>query len=203
MTGVYIILSEPLRRQFVWKDKAYFLGKIRTKQSTYRLLELLASKLSGNEYIISRQQSKPDSGNQKRFFSWYECSEVTKLSASEIAIFHSVNLLKLEFLNIEANLGFLVWILHITFLLLYVQIHISPEKKAQRSENVTHRMCERRWSWSDCAFAVRSGSTSSATFRIRPKYRTYPYKSTVKQFRSFQITVCVLLPNALYVVGTH
>ena len=44
------------------------------------------------------------------------------------------------------------------------------------------------------------------TYRIRPNYRTYPYKRTVKRFRSVQIIVSVrfvyFFINA-YVVGTH
>ena len=43
-------------------------------------------------------------------------------------------------------------------------------------------------------------------YRIRPNYRTYPYKRTVKRFRSLQIIVSVrfvyFFINA-YVVGTH
>ena len=46
----------------------------------------------------------------------------------------------------------------------------------------------------------------SMTYRIRPNNRTYPYKRTVKQFRSLQITarvVFVLFFIKAYVVGTH
>ena len=43
-------------------------------------------------------------------------------------------------------------------------------------------------------------------YRIRPNYRTYPYKRTVKRFRSLQIIISVrfvyFFINA-YVVGTH
>ena len=42
--------------------------------------------------------------------------------------------------------------------------------------------------------------------RIRSTYRTYPYKRTVKQFRSLQITASVLFVYFFvkaYVVGTH
>ena len=43
-------------------------------------------------------------------------------------------------------------------------------------------------------------------YRIQPNYRTYPYKRTVKQFRSLQITARVLFVYFFvkaYVVGTH
>ena len=43
-------------------------------------------------------------------------------------------------------------------------------------------------------------------YRIWPNYRTYPYKRTVKQFRSIQITASVLFVYffvTAYVVGTH
>ena len=35
-------------------------------------------------------------------------------------------------------------------------------------------------------------------YRIRPNYRTYPYKRTVKKFHSFQITTSVLFSLLLY-----
>ena len=35
-------------------------------------------------------------------------------------------------------------------------------------------------------------------YRIRPNYRTYPYKRTVKKFRSLQITTSVLFSLLLY-----
>ena len=44
------------------------------------------------------------------------------------------------------------------------------------------------------------------TYRIRPNYRIYPYKCTVKPFRSLQITAIVLSVYFFikaYVVGTH
>ena len=43
-------------------------------------------------------------------------------------------------------------------------------------------------------------------YRIRSNYRTYPYKRTVKQFRSLQITASVLFVYVFikaYVVGTY
>ena len=43
-------------------------------------------------------------------------------------------------------------------------------------------------------------------YRIRPNYRTYSYKRTVKQFHSLQITASVLYVYFFikaYVVGTH
>ena len=43
-------------------------------------------------------------------------------------------------------------------------------------------------------------------YRIRPNYRTYPYKRTVKQFRSLQITATVLFfyfITKAYVVDIH
>ena len=43
-------------------------------------------------------------------------------------------------------------------------------------------------------------------YRIRPNYRTYSYKRTVKQFHSLQITASVLYVYffiKVYVVGTH
>ena len=43
-------------------------------------------------------------------------------------------------------------------------------------------------------------------YRIRPNYRTYPYKRTVERFRSLQITASVLFVYFFitsYVVGTH
>ena len=47
---------------------------------------------------------------------------------------------------------------------------------------------------------------SFITYRIRPNYRTYPYKRTVKKFRSLQIIASVLFLYFFmkaYVVGTH
>ena len=49
-------------------------------------------------------------------------------------------------------------------------------------------------------------STDEGKYCIQPNYLTYPYKRTVKQFRSLQITACVLFVYFLikvYVVGTH
>ena len=46
-------------------------------------------------------------------------------------------------------------------------------------------------------------STPFEEYHIRSNYRTYPYKRTVKQFRSLQITACVFLSIRAYVVGTH
>ena len=43
-------------------------------------------------------------------------------------------------------------------------------------------------------------------YGIRQNYRTYPYKRTVKQYRSLQITTSVLFVYFFikaYVVGTH
>ena len=48
--------------------------------------------------------------------------------------------------------------------------------------------------------------STKKTYRIRPNYRTYPYKRTVKQFRSLQITASVHFVYFFiraYVVGTH
>ena len=45
---------------------------------------------------------------------------------------------------------------------------------------------------------VRDKSLWSPTYRIRPNYRTYPYKHTVKKFRSLQITTSVLFSLLLY-----
>ena len=47
---------------------------------------------------------------------------------------------------------------------------------------------------------------ASYNYRIRPNYHTYPYKRTVKGFRSLQITASVLFVYFFikaYVVGTH
>ena len=47
---------------------------------------------------------------------------------------------------------------------------------------------------------------TKTAYRIRPNYRTYPYKRIVKQFRSLQITASVLFVYFFvkaYVVGTH
>ena len=44
------------------------------------------------------------------------------------------------------------------------------------------------------------------SYRIRPNYRTYSYKRTVKQFHSLQIIASVLFVYFFlkaYVVGTH
>ena len=44
------------------------------------------------------------------------------------------------------------------------------------------------------------------TYRIRSNYRTYPYKRTVKQFRTLRITASVLFGYFFikaYAVGTH
>ena len=46
-------------------------------------------------------------------------------------------------------------------------------------------------------YRIWSGSAlftiqSAVLYRIRPNYCTYPYKRTVKQFRSLQITASVL-----------
>ena len=43
-------------------------------------------------------------------------------------------------------------------------------------------------------------------YRIRSNYRTYPYKRTIKKFRSLQITASVIFLYFFlkaYVVGTH
>ena len=45
-----------------------------------------------------------------------------------------------------------------------------------------------------------------SNYHNQPNYRTYPYKHTVKQFRSLQITTSVLFSLLFlkpYVVGTH
>ena len=42
------------------------------------------------------------------------------------------------------------------------------------------------------------GTRTTTTYRIRPNYRTYPYKHTVKKFRSLQITTSVLFSLLLY-----
>ena len=47
-----------------------------------------------------------------------------------------------------------------------------------------------------CATGMRS-SLGSLIYRIRPNYRIYPYKRTVNQFHSLQITACVLLSASL------
>ena len=47
---------------------------------------------------------------------------------------------------------------------------------------------------------------TTTKYRIRSNYRTYPYKRTVKKFRSLQITASVLFLYFFikaYVVGTH
>ena len=52
----------------------------------------------------------------------------------------------------------------------------------------------------------RTGLWALWVYLIRPNYRTYPYKRTVKQFRSFQITARVLFVYfciKTYVVCTH
>ena len=67
-----------------------------------------------------------------------------------------------------------------------------------------------------CAFAVfltlKAAVTTAADYilifilsRIRPNYHTYPYKCTVKQFHSLQITARVLFVFFIkvHVVGTH
>ena len=41
-------------------------------------------------------------------------------------------------------------------------------------------------------------SIKDLTYRIRSNYRTYPYKRTVKKFRSLQITASVLFSLLLY-----
>ena len=49
-------------------------------------------------------------------------------------------------------------------------------------------------------------STQKHTYRFLPNYHTYPYKRTVKQFRSLQIATSVLFVYFFikqYVVGTH
>ena len=49
-------------------------------------------------------------------------------------------------------------------------------------------------------------ATGYNTYRIRPNYRTYSYKRTVKQFRRLQITASILFVYFFiktYVVGTH
>ena len=53
-------------------------------------------------------------------------------------------------------------------------------------------------------YFIVSGEIS--VYRIRPNYRTYPYKRTVKQFRCHQITASVFSLYFFikaYVVGTH
>ena len=53
---------------------------------------------------------------------------------------------------------------------------------------------------------IRAFFDHQYTYCIWPIYRTYPYKHTVEQFHSLQITASVLLSTILkktYVVGTH
>ena len=47
-------------------------------------------------------------------------------------------------------------------------------------------------------FKITSRWQSRRQYRIRPNYRTYPYKHTVKKFRSLQITASVLFSLLLY-----
>ena len=50
------------------------------------------------------------------------------------------------------------------------------------------------------------GKSEHTSYRIRSNYRTYPYKRTVKKFRSLQITASVLFLYFFikaYVVDTH
>ena len=79
--------------------------------------------------------------------------------------------------------------------------------------------CGQRRLWSDCADALADLSLCWAhmsvgtctfshieTYHIRPNYRTYSYKRTVKQFHSLQIIASVLFVYFFikaYVVGTH
>ena len=64
-------------------------------------------------------------------------------------------------------------------------------------------------SWSTCIKEPHIRYTIAcpkSNYRIHPNNRTYPYKRTVKQFRSFQITARVLFDYfciEIYVVGTH
>ena len=48
---------------------------------------------------------------------------------------------------------------------------------------------------------VKISAENILKYRIRPNYRTYPYKRTVKQFRSLQITASAILST--YIVCTH
>ena len=64
--------------------------------------------------------------------------------------------------------------------------------RAQCDYLKTKKMC-------DCAYRGMCGN-----YCIRPNYHTYPYKRTVKRFRSLQITIHVIyLFIKAYVVGTH
>ena len=58
-----------------------------------------------------------------------------------------------------------------------------------------------------CRFCRALAQLLQKIYRIRPNYRTYPYKRTVKQFHSLQITASVFLSTSfflkVYVVGTH
>ena len=47
-------------------------------------------------------------------------------------------------------------------------------------------------------YSSRLGTFSMQNYHIRPNYRTYPYKRTVKKFRSLQITTSVLFSLLLY-----
>ena len=66
----------------------------------------------------------------------------------------------------------------------------------------------RIWRFVQFAYLRRALSlhASCITCRIRPNYSTYPYKGTVKEFRSLQITASVLFVYFFikaYVLGTH
>ena len=53
---------------------------------------------------------------------------------------------------------------------------------------------------------LKNISPQCSNYRIRSNYRTYPYKRTVKKFRSLQITASIIFLYFFlkaYVVGTH
>ena len=58
----------------------------------------------------------------------------------------------------------------------------------------------------NCSAHITSVKIFNCLYRIRSNYRTYPYKHTVKKFRSLQITASVIFLYFFlkaYVVGTH
>ena len=81
---------------------------------------------------------------------------------------------------------------------LWVNLHHLPRKGGEVKEELIEKS---RGGWRKSEWQHRK-----TTFHIWPNYHTYPYKLTIKQFRSLQITVSVLSVYFFikaYVVGTH
>ena len=81
--------------------------------------------------------------------------------------------------------------------------YVFIEKLSKLSQNF-HQMLFLNKSSSN--LKISSVTADFDRYHIQPNYHTYPYKCTVKQFHSLQITACVLFVYfyiKTYIVGTH